>query len=60
MTEKQRQTLFMYWDLYDPNRKKLFIAEYFLNCGEYSQKSWLDYLKENLDFEGCWSRVGQA
>ena len=48
----------MKWDLYSPARKKEIITDYFANGGAYCQKSWLDYLKDKLNIEGCWKAIG--
>lgn len=60
MTEKEREMLFMRWDLYDPPKKNRFMAEYLLEGDKYNQASWLNHLRSKLDIDDCKSAADQA
>jgi len=60
MTEAERERIFMQWDLFSTERRNQFLTAYLLHTKEYSQKSWLNYLKEQLNSEDCWSKVGHT
>ncbi|MFW2364856.1 MAG: hypothetical protein ACN4GW_00435 [Desulforhopalus sp.] len=51
MTRDQREELYTQWDLYEPDRQKEIVAEYFANGGAFCQKSWEHYLKDKLETE---------
>jgi hypothetical protein len=61
MTEAQQEDLFIEWSLYEDITKKAMITEYQeirkrLHCEE----SFLDFLKDKLEIEGYWKKVGLA
>ncbi len=61
MIEEQIEDLFIEWDLYEPKKQEAIVAEYrALNNGEYCKNSFLEFLKDELEIEGYWVRVGLA
>ncbi len=61
MTKTQQEDLFIEWDLYEAHNQNVILDEYRnLNAGDYSKKGFLDFLKEKLEIEGYWKKVGLA
>ncbi len=61
MTKHQQQDLFIEWDLYPPQRQEAMISEFLFRFrGNYTKKNFLDYLKEKLQIEGYWKKIGLA
>lgn len=60
MLETEREKIFMQWDFCNPMRRKQLMAEYLIYHSEYTQESWLNFLKANLESEDNWGKVGQA
>jgi hypothetical protein len=59
MTDKQREDLFIKWDLCGPVRRKEIINEFLSTCdGTYSQEDWLISLEDKLKNEGTRRRFG--
>jgi len=59
MTENQQNDLFIEWDLYSPQQQDAMVVEYRLkNRGNYSKASFLEFLKQKLEIEGYWEKVG--
>ena len=61
MTEAQQEDLFIEWSLYEDVTKKAMVNEYeelrkLQNCDD----SFLDFLKDKLEIEGYWKKVGLA
>ena len=59
MNKAQQEDLFIEWSLYDDLIRKEMINEYqelrkSLNC----EDSFLDFLKEKLEIEGHWKKIG--
>lgn len=60
MTKAQQKDLFTEWILYGPIEQRLMIDEYILrtNEGNCSKDMFLDFLKDKLQIEGYWKKVG--
>ncbi len=59
MTKEQIEDLFIEWDLYEPKKQEAIVAEYrALKNGEYCKASLLEFLKDKLEIEGYWVKVG--
>ena len=59
MTHNQQQDLFVEWDLYSPKQQEAILAEYRRkNNGNYSRKELLNFLKQKLEIEGYWEKIG--
>lgn len=61
MTEAQQEDLFIEWGLYEDINRKAMVNEYQkLRRGRSCEKSFLDFLKDKLEIEGYWKKVGLA
>ena len=61
MTEAQQKDLFTEWALYEPVEQRLMIKEYLsISAGKCSKDSFLNFLKDKLEIEGYWKKVGLA
>ncbi len=61
MTEAQQEDLFIEWELYDDQTRKGMISEYQeLRKSQHCESLFLDFLKEKLEIEGYWKKVGLA
>lgn len=59
MTKAQQADLFIEWDLYETHSQESMVDEFIqLQKGNYSKTSFLSFLKEKLEIEGYWKRVG--
>lgn len=59
MTTDQEHDLFIEWSLYELKEQKKIIDEYLsLSPGTCSWNSFLNFLKEKLQIEGYWKKVG--
>lgn len=61
MTNDQQQDLLIEWDLYQPQQQEAMITE-FRNCfrGSYTKTDLFEFLKNKLQIEGYWRKVGLA
>jgi hypothetical protein len=59
MNEAQLRDLFTEWDLYEETAKRAIFNEYqkLRKNGGYDNL-FLDFLKEKLEIEGYWKKVG--
>ncbi len=61
MNKAQQEDLFIEWDLYEAHDQKVILDEYRrLHSGDYSKRSFLEFLKVKLEIEGYWKKVGLA
>ncbi len=61
MTKAQEKDLFTEWALYEPIEQRLMIEEYLsISAGNCSRDSFLNFLKEKVEIEGYWRKVGLA
>jgi hypothetical protein len=61
MNEAQQEDLFIEWSLYEELDRKAIINEYqHLRKSGNLEDSFLDFLKEKLEIEGYWEKVGLA
>ena len=61
MTENQQQDLFVEWNLYEPKQQEAIIAEFHrLFQGSYTKTDLFEFLKNKLEIEGYWKKVGLA
>jgi hypothetical protein len=59
MTDAQQEDLFTEWALYEPTEQRLMIEEYLSVCeGNCNKDCFLDFLKDKLEIEGYWKKVG--
>lgn len=59
MNEAQQEDLFIEWSLYEDLDRKAIINEYQqLRMSRNLEDSFLDFLKEKLEIEGYWEKVG--
>ncbi len=59
MTEEQIEDLLIEWNLYEPKKQEVIIAEYrkLKNSG-YCKGDFFNFLKDKLEIEGYWKKVG--
>ncbi len=62
MTKTQEKDLFTEWALYGPQEQKKMIDEYIISisAGTCSRDRFLNFLKDKLQIEGYWKKVGLA
>ncbi len=61
MTQVQQQDLFVEWDLYEPRQQESIINEFRVRFrGNYTKTDLFEFLKEKLQIEGYWKKVGLA
>ena len=61
MTKTQDKDLFTEWALYGPQEQKKMIDEYIsISAGACSRERFLKFLKDKLQMEGEWEKVGLA
>ena len=61
MNKAQQEDLFVEWGLYGDHKKKAMINEYQqLQKSKSFEGSFLDFLKQKLEIEGYWKKVGLA
>lgn len=61
MNKLQHEDLLVEWSLYEQKEQSLMIDEYLrLNKFEYNEESFLEFLKEKLEIEGYWEKIGLA
>ncbi len=61
MTKEQIEDLFIEWDLCEPKKQEAIVEEYrSLNNGDYCKASFLDFLRDKIEIEGYWVKVGLA
>ena len=61
MNKAQQEDLFIEWGLYEDLTRKAMINEYQqLRKSKSFEDSFLDFLKEKLEIEGYWKKVGLA
>lgn len=59
VTPNQEQDLLIEWSLYSPQQKEVILVEFRRKFpGEHSQSDLLEFLKEKLEIEGYWEKVG--
>lgn len=61
MTNDQQQDLLIEWDLYQTQQQEAMLTE-FRNCfrGNYTKTDLFEFLKNKLQIEGYWRKVGLA
>ena len=61
MTKTQEKDLFTEWALYGPQEQKKMIDEYIsISAGTCSRDRFLNFLKDKLQIDGYWKKVGLA
>lgn len=61
MTKAQEEDLFVEWGLYGSKEQRKMIDEYIsVSAGKCSRERFLNFLKEKLEIEGYWKKVGLA
>lgn len=61
MTPNQQQDLLIEWGLYTPQQQEVILAQFHRDfAGGYSQNDLLEFLKQKLEIEGYWKKVGLA
>ncbi len=61
MTPNQQQDLLIEWGLYTPQQQEVILTEFRRDlAGVYSQNDLLEFLKQKLEIEGYWKKVGLA
>lgn len=59
MTPSQEQDLLIEWSLYSPQQQEVILSEFHQKFpGVYTQADLLEFLKEKLEIEGYWEKVG--
>ena len=59
MTQNQRQDLFIEWDLYHPKQQETMIDEFRARFqGNYTKIEFFEFIKEKLQIEGYWRKIG--
>ncbi len=61
MNSAQQEDLFIEWGLYDDLARKAIVHEYLqLRMVQKYEDSFLDFLKDKLEIEGYWKKIGLA
>lgn len=61
MTKAQQKDLFTEWSLYEPTEQRAMVNEYLcISEGNCNKDRFLDFLKDKLEIEGYWKKVGLA
>ncbi len=61
MNKAQQEDLFIEWGLYETTEQRLMIDEYVcISEGNCNKDSFLDFLKDKLQIEGYWKKIGLA
>ena len=61
MNVAQQEDIFIEWSLYEYLTRKAMVNEYQqLRKSKSFEDSFLDFLKEKLEIEGYWKKVGLA
>ncbi|EKD39059.1 MAG: hypothetical protein ACD_75C00519G0004 [uncultured bacterium] len=59
MTQNQQQDLLIEWDLYQPQQQEDMISEFRRRFrGNYTKANFLEFLKQKLEIEGYWKKIG--
>ena len=59
MTETQEEDLFIEWSLYGDLVRKAMVEEYQqLRKTQNYEKKFIDFLKDKLEIEGYWKKIG--
>ncbi len=59
MTPAQIEDLFIEWDLYGPREKDAMMQEFCEKFyGNYTLNGFHNFLKDKLDIEGYWNKIG--
>lgn len=59
MTQNQQQDLLIEWDLYQPQQQEAMISEFRSRFrGNYTKANFLEFLKQKLEIEGYWEKIG--
>ena len=59
VTPSQEQDLLIEWSLYSPQQQEVILSEFRGKFpGDHSQTDLLDFLKEKLEIEGYWEKMG--
>ncbi len=61
MNKAKEKDLFTEWALYGPQEQKKMIDEYIsISAGACSRERFLNFLKDKLQMDGEWRKVGLA
>ena len=61
MTKEQEKDLFTEWERYKPTEQRLMIDEYLcVSEGNGSKERFLSFLRDKMEIEGYWEKVGLA
>jgi hypothetical protein len=61
MTPNQQQDLLIEWGLYTPRQQGVILAQFHRDfTGGHSQSDLFEFLKQRLEIEGYWKKVGLA
>ncbi len=59
VTPNQEQDLLIEWSLYSPQQQEVILKEFHDKFpGSHAQSDLLEFLKEKLEIEGYWEKVG--
>ena len=60
MTEEQKEDLLIEWSLYEPRAQQAIIDEYNyrIGKGDFGYNNFLDFLRDKLEIEGYWEKIG--
>ena len=59
MTQNQQQDLLIEWDLYQPQQQNAILSEFRRRFrGNYSKNDLFEFLKQKLEIEGYWEKIG--
>lgn len=62
MNNIQKIDLFIEWSLYEPKKQRSMIDEYcqMVSADECCKENFLEFLKDKLQIEGYWKKIGLA
>jgi hypothetical protein len=61
VTPNQQQDLLVEWGLYTPQQQEVILDEFRRHfSGGYTQIDLFEFLKQKLEIEGYWEKVGLA
>lgn len=61
MTQAQKDDLLIEWNLYSKGQQAPILKEFKLICNDRcSQEDFLNYLRNKLQIDGYWKKIGMA
>lgn len=59
MTQAQKNDLLIEWELYSESQQAPILREFHTSCGDNpSQSEFLEFLRNKLQIDGYWKKIG--